>query len=79
MTDSPRTPEWQQAYREQWQKIIDAFIRTFQEDSPPILYHYSRTESLQSILKSNIIRASNIRKLNDQLEYDYGFNLAKKL
>jgi Protein of unknown function (DUF2971). len=79
LADSFWPPEWQQAHREQSQKIIDAFKRTFQEDNPPVLYHYSKTENLQSILNSNIIRASNIKKLNDNLEYDYGFNLAKKL
>lgn len=66
-------------HKEQTKRIVDKFKKAFNENEPEILYHYSQTCKLNSILESNLLRASNIAKLNDHSEYDYGLSLAKKL
>lgn len=79
LTNNLWTKELIKEHREQSQRIADKFINAFHKDEPEVLFHYSKTSNLKSILKSNIFRVSNITKLNDYSEYDYGLSLAKKL
>ena len=79
LTNNLWTEELIKEHKEQSQRVIDKFKKAFNKNEPEILYHYSKTNSLKSILDSNLFRASKITKLNDYSEYDYGLSLAKKL
>ena len=79
MTINPWTPELLKEHREQSERVIDKFKKAFNKTEPEVIYHYSQTNNLKSILDSNLFWVSNITKLNDYSEYDYGLSLAKKL
>jgi hypothetical protein len=47
--------------------------------SPSFLFHYTTVEGLLGIISSQVLWATEIRCLNDTLEYEYTINLAREV
>ncbi|MFC1532893.1 DUF2971 domain-containing protein [Thermodesulfobacteriota bacterium] len=55
-------------------------IKLYKKDElPPIIYHYTSQHGLLEIIKSKCFWATDIHYLNDFSEYDYSYNIVRRL
>ncbi len=56
-------------------KVAPVLKKLFAEQPPALLSHYTDQHGMLGILKNRQLWASNIRFLNDHMEYEWGMNL----